>query len=519
MKTQSASAQKGPSSALRRYLYATAMVTGGSIMIVEILGARLLAPYFGTSHFVWTAQITITLLALAAGYFFGGWAADRTQKLGWIFGGIILSAGWLSLVTLFSERIAYFCLGYRLAMGSLLASGLLFFVPLASLAMVGPFFVRVLTRTVASVGGSVGRLTALSTLGSVLGCLLIGYALIPLLPNSVTMLGTAGLLVTVSLGYFMVWERRRIPPALAATVAMAFCGFLSFASPPLRAPLGYTEIERLNSSFGLMQVLENSAGDYRMYLNDLLMQNSYNPETGQSMSLFTHMLHGLTTSYADAVTNVLCIGMGIGIVPMQFARDEVAVDVVEINPAVVPLAERHFGFERNAVNLTIGDGRYFAATTTNRYDAIVLDAFLGESPPSHLMTREAFSAMRRCLRPSGLLVMNAFGEFQPGRDFLIASLVRTLKEVFASVRIHASGNGNVFLVASDRADLAPRAAPDPDRLPDHLRYPARAAFAGSPPLSENAGIVLTDDYNPVDVHDAANREEIRRQLAQSMRRR
>ena len=55
------------SAGLRRYLLFTAAVTGASIMIVEILGAKLLAPYLGTSHFVWTAQIGVTLVALACG--------------------------------------------------------------------------------------------------------------------------------------------------------------------------------------------------------------------------------------------------------------------------------------------------------------------------------------------------------------------------------------------------------------------------------------------------------------------
>ena len=53
---------------LRRYLYVTAALTGAAVMIVEILGAKMLSPYLGTSHFVWTAQIAVTLVALATGY-------------------------------------------------------------------------------------------------------------------------------------------------------------------------------------------------------------------------------------------------------------------------------------------------------------------------------------------------------------------------------------------------------------------------------------------------------------------
>src|ERR1700675_872080 len=67
---------------LRAYLYLTAALTGAAIMIVEILGAKMLAPYVGTSHFVWTAQIAVTLVALAAGYYAGARSAGPSQRLG-----------------------------------------------------------------------------------------------------------------------------------------------------------------------------------------------------------------------------------------------------------------------------------------------------------------------------------------------------------------------------------------------------------------------------------------------------
>ena len=180
---------------LRRYLLLTAALTGAAIMIIEILGAKMLAPYIGTSHFVWTAQIAVTLVALATGYAAGGRLADRSPRLRWMYGAVFLAAGWLGLAVFLTEPLAYGCLRFRLALGSLLAAAGLFFVPLALLATVPPFLVRLMTRALADVGTSVGRLSAISTGGSFLGTVLIGYVLIPLLPNSLTMVGTAGVLL------------------------------------------------------------------------------------------------------------------------------------------------------------------------------------------------------------------------------------------------------------------------------------------------------------------------------------
>ena len=90
----------GPAPGLRRYLYLTAAVTGAAIMIVEILGAKMLAPYVGTSHFVWTAQIAVTLVALAAGYYAGGRLVDASPRLSRIYTCVLLAALYLCVTVL-----------------------------------------------------------------------------------------------------------------------------------------------------------------------------------------------------------------------------------------------------------------------------------------------------------------------------------------------------------------------------------------------------------------------------------
>src|SRR5512140_3569377 len=210
---------------MRRYLYATAAMTGAAIMIVEILGAKMLSPYIGLSHFVWTAQIAVTLVALACGYYVGGKLADRSQQLAHLYWAILAAALYLALTVRICEPVAYWCLDFNLAVGSLLASVILFFLPLALLAMTGPFLVRVITSSVAGVGGNVGRLTAIGTLGSLGGTLLIGYVLIPLMPNSLTMYFTALALMLVCAGYFLL--SRAVGPAsvvLAVAVVSAAGG-------------------------------------------------------------------------------------------------------------------------------------------------------------------------------------------------------------------------------------------------------------------------------------------------------
>jgi spermidine synthase len=499
----------------RRYLFFTASVTGAAIMIVEILGAKMLAPFVGTSHFVWTAQIAVTLVALASGYYAGGRLVDRSPQLGRLYVAITIAAAYLCLAVLVVEPVAYWCLQFRLAIGSLLASAFLFFLPLALMAMVGPFFVRVLTVAVAGVGGNVGRLTAVSTVGSVIGTVLIGYVLIPFLPNSLTMYFTAVMLLGTSAVYLLIWNRKGALLALLLVVGGLVVGFTGMRKDQRGAFGAMEELHRQNSNFGLLQVLQDKVGDRRLYLNDYLTQNTYDISQKKSISMFTYMLHGLAQSYTPAIQDVLCIGLGVGIVPRQFARDGARVDVIEINRDVVPIAEKYFDLDRRQLRITFGDGRYFVnQSQPAKYDSIILDAFLGDSCPSHLMTREAFGAMRRILKPHGTLVINTFCDIDPRDDFFGASLYKTLSSVFTSVRIHNAGDaGNTFFVASSETNLTILRQMDFTDVHPYCSPQVRQAFSGFRETDPNHGRILTDDFNPVEFYDAKNRERIRRNMA------
>ena len=446
------------SAALRGFLYFTACVTGAGILIVEILGAKMLSPYLGTSHFVWTAQIAVTLLALSAGYYVGGWLVDRSPKLNRLYYAILASAVYLCATVPMIKPLCLKLMRLPLEWAALLASAFLFLVPLALLAMTGPFLVRMLTQSVKTIGTNMGRLTAISTLGSVAGAVLIGFVLIPQLPNSVTMLITAGVLIALSAVYLIIWGRSEagtnaILVAVGIGLALGYSGLRGqFGDKMKYGGVTWDVLYRANSNYGELLVIEYRQGSHAelRYLNDKLIQNTYDPNTNKSRSLFTGALRWLAHAYTPRIERALCIGMGVGVVPMQFAADGIETDVVEINGAVVAMAEQFFDFNSSKVNLTIGDGRQFLNQTDRKYDAIILDAFLGDSSPSHLMTRESFAEIHRHLAADGVLVINSFGESSKDRQFFSASLDKTLRSAFgtARVKVHASGQGNVFFVAT-----------------------------------------------------------------------
>ena len=486
----------------RNFFYITALITGAAVMIIEILGAKLLAPYVGTSHFVWTSQIAVTLIALTCGYYIGGKLVDRTPNPKVLYQALAVAGLYLIADVIICERVAYYCLQFKLAIGSILASSILFFIPLVCLAMTGPFLTRLLTLSVTEIGTAVGRLTAIGTLGSFLGTMLIGYIVIPLVPNTTTLLCTAGTLLCCSLLFFIT----RLRNVLGFTVVMSVAIVTAWNVRQSNPNCNYVH----NSPFGLMEVVTSKDGN-RYYLNDNLIQNVYDPIRKQSAAAFSYILESLAYSYNHKLTNALCIGLGIGSIPMEMAHKGILVDVVEINPDVIPLAMKYFDFNTNACNLTIGDGRYYIRQQTKQYDTIILDAFLGDSMPSHLMTKEAFIEMAKRMQPAGTLVINAFVDPTQPEDCFGTSLYLTLKSVFPEVQMHSNGDGATFFVASfqviDRIQNVDLTSMHPNVIPS-----VKLALHRRIPYPIGQGIILTDNFNPIEFLDASKRETRRQNL-------
>ena len=149
-------------------------------MSLELLGGRILAPYFGSSIYVWGSIITIFMLSLSGGYLIGGKLSTRSPtmtKFGIIFlCAALLLAPLIYLSEMAMELIFLYVTDPRY--GSLLASTVLFMVPTVFLGMISPYSVRLLIESVARSGEVAGRLYFVSTLGSSLGTLATSFYLV-----------------------------------------------------------------------------------------------------------------------------------------------------------------------------------------------------------------------------------------------------------------------------------------------------------------------------------------------------
>jgi MFS family permease len=158
-----------------------ACVCGWFIMELEILGVRILAPYFGSAVYVVTGSVIgVFLLSLSSGYLLGGWLSRKTNSKKILGINLIMSGIWLCAMPFFIEPVCdgIFNMGLDEKWGSLLASLALFGVPTLLLGTVSPTMVRWLTTQASDSGYSAGLVLAFSTMASFLGCIITAFYLV-----------------------------------------------------------------------------------------------------------------------------------------------------------------------------------------------------------------------------------------------------------------------------------------------------------------------------------------------------
>lgn len=507
--------------ALSLYLVVTTGLCGALVMVVEVLGSRVIGPFFGVSLFIWTALISVTLLSLAAGYALGGRLADRHPSADWLYGLIVAAGVLVALVPVLKAPVITATAALGLRGGALVASLLLFAPALLLLGCVSPYVVRVATADWEHLGRTVGLLYAVSTAGSFAGTALTGFYVIAYVGVSNAFYLCGLLLCSLGVIYFAVFRRRAWSVALLLPFALALGGGAERPSVRLADGTRATLVDHADSFYGNVKVVDytGSAAQTREMMIDGLIQGGIDRATGASIYEYAYLLEHLPLAVKPDARNALFVGLGPGAVVSAYQRRGVAADVVDIDPLVVTMAERHFGF-RPTRPVIVDDGRTVLRQSTRRYDVIAMDVFNGDITPGHLLSREAVELVKARLEPGGVYAMNLIGSFAPDSR-LLPAVVATLRTQFAHVAAFplfdastpATSSGNLVLLAADRpldAALALQALPDVHRLAD---AGVRQALAQGRRLDRQPGaIVLSDDFNPLDVFDAGLHEGVRRTI-------
>ena len=476
------------------YIYVLAFFSGMCIMAVELCASRLMAPFFGTSTFVWTNIIGVIMIALSVGYFVGGKLADRKPRLHILLKLLMASSAfllvlpfvaspfvrWLStLMRNFNSSFSF------IFFGSLSVITLLFSPPIVVMGMTSPFLIRIIARS-GHVGDSAGRIFGISTIGSVLGTFLPILVFIPTLGTATTILFFAAVLfVVTALGFA---NRKAVLLCVAAAVPFLF------PVPPMREIPG--KVYSTESAYQYIEVFDIGSTRYLVYNDAAGFQTVANKR-----SVFTGLYYDyyslLPLLLEAPPKSALIIGMGGGIIANQiyYFYPEIGIDAVEIDPKVIEIARTYFALV-DTVRVFNQDGRIFVNLGKRKYDIVIIDAYTQQVYiPFHLTTLEFFSEVKRGLTGKGILAMNV----SAARDDspIIRSITNTLRLVFDHVyQLRIPNSVDNLVLASDRSiDFAFPVGAVGKEMKDIAQY-SRQFFTES--TYDGRYKPLTDDRAPVE---------------------
>jgi len=479
----------------RRLLAALVFVVGASSLGVEIAAARLLAPYFGASTIVWANTIGVVLVALSAGYWFGGRYADRHPHLRGLC-LLVLAAAVLIAVVPFAARPflgfsvdAFDTVSVGGFAGSLVGVLVLVAVPVTLLGAAAPWAVRLAVGEVGSSGEVVGRLYAISTAGSLLGTMLSALVLIPLLGTQRTFLVFAlalALVAAVGIG------------ARALAVPVALLAVLAVPVGTIKGGADGRVLYEAETTHQYARVIERDDGTRVLELNEgQAVHSMYRPGSYLTGDYWDGHLVLLAAASRRPPRRIAILGNAGGTVARSFGRffPATAVDAVEIDPELTELGRRYLDLHNPRMRTFAEDARPWLERSAGGYDAIMVDAYRQPYIPFYLATREFFELARERLAPGGLVIVNV-GHPEGGRE-LERVLGRTMAAAFPRVLRYPIEETNTLLVAGEGEFSGERLRANTDALPAPLWPAAREAAAALEPRLPG-GEVYTDDRAPVE---------------------
>jgi spermidine synthase len=449
----------------KKLYFLISFIEGASVMAAELLGAKMLAPYFGSSLYVWASVLAITLGGLAAGYFVGGMLSYKSKDKLILF-KVLIAASIFTALMPFSSKLILWMIGLHSLLPSVIISSLfILFPPVFMMGMVSPLIISSITENKEEAGKSAGAIYAISTLGGILATFSFGFYIIPQFGLSMPALFTG--IVLAIIPCMVLISKKKFTEIGIFFLAL----YISFAATRVQTA---SNIKLVYESEGLLgQIL---VMDYPRYSKDTVlpgssrwlfvnrisqtMFDSLADENKEEEKYFTYVYR--ISEFADSLpphANVLLLGLGGGSIAKQLASKNLNVDVCELDKRIADVAHHYF-YLTPKVNISIDDARHFIKTCNKKYDLIVFDTFRGEDPPNHVFTKESLEETKKLMNPNATIFVNSLGYLNGSIGKSMRSIYKTfLHQGFDARATLTSDNpdqSNVLFYAS-LAPLKPRA--------------------------------------------------------------
>ena len=424
---------------MKKYtLEITVFICGAIGMILELIAARVLSPYVGSSNLIWTTIIGVMLISMSIGYWLGGKRADKDPNINNLSTTILLGALTTSLIPIFETVLVknFANISDNLVLIALVTSAIIFGIPSFVMATVSPFAVKLRDKEYSNVEEISGT-SSLSTIGSIFGTFLAGFFLIPTFGVRAIVFGTTVVLLILSITLYENKTRKFY--MMIAIIAIAIFSFQTIgkviydrANPDV--------IEDVDSEYSRILIKQVSANDttYKTMQVENGLESYIDEETGEMGARYLYY-YDLADYYLKNFKSTLMIGGAAYTYPTHYLDkyEDKTIDVSEIDEKMTELAIEQFNLDINNERLNVyhQDGRSFLNTTKNKYDVILIDAFKGENAPFELTTYEAMKNARNILNDNGMVITNIISSVTGEDSDFIKYEYSTYKKVFDDVKV------------------------------------------------------------------------------------
>ena len=418
---------------IRSSVYLFAILEGASVMAIELISSRMLAPYFGSSLFVWSAVIGFTLLGLALGYYFGGTLQVKYPAMKALACILLLASVFLILMHIISEHTITAFTGVDMNVAVIIVCTIIIVPPLLFLGMVPTLLIRHISASASDAGRTAGNIFALSSVSGIIALLVMGFYIIP--EYGLTM---PSIIIGVIVGAY---------PVISYVKQKKYIVLLWLLLIPLTLSVKYTAVSKdvdvKYFSEGLLgqilvadisNTIDNKPRTDRILFVNRIGQSFFDAKTGASTSDYLIYVSSVV-SKMPANSKVLLIGLGGGsIVNILHKGLGHQVDVVELDERIADVAHEYFYLDKD-ISVIVDDGRHYLETTEKKYDLIFFDAFKGDFTPAHLYTLESFRKARSLLNKNGMIIVNYFGIINGKAGTAGRSVYKTLSATGLNTRI------------------------------------------------------------------------------------
>lgn len=452
-------------------LYVNSFAAGAATLIIEIAGTRIMAPFFGTTVFTWSALIGITLLSLAAGYYAGGLYSEKEKNYTTVYSVTLLAAFLTALMIIYKNPVLKFSDLMGAKAGVIFASAALFAPCLFLFGAVSPLSVKYASSELGA-GKSAGFIFAVSTAGSFTGAVSAGYWLIPQFGIKTVFIICALLPALTGLAGVLSLKQH------VKNSVMLFCLLcaviiISFTLSGRYYGRNVKVLFEKENHFGKILVFDTKANT-RILMVDGTIQMYFDLVKNEPAAGYVSYLEK-AAEFSDKNKTALIVGAGAGALTVKLENRGVKTENIEIDKDIAYVADKFFG---NKVKFIIEDGRRYIRKCGKKYDLVFFDVFKGYSICPYMATKEAFREAKGILNNGGILSMNMVAEAPQAETVhsqAVAAVYCTLESVFKNVKYDYKAEGdfaNYVFFASDS-----------DFYPENKAKPI------------SGGVVLTDDKN------------------------